>query len=111
MDFIENPKAYQIEWVAIQLGCSTQTINAWYRWKKLHPEHEFAKLLPEPKKRYAHDKRLWSELDIEMLREFQKTIPHGRNGILGDVTQKSLRRKKNGKKSTHKGRRKSNSEQ
>lgn len=97
---------YQIEWVAIQLGCSTQTINMWYRWKKVHPEHELTKLLPEPKKKSAHSMRLWSEQDIEMLRDFQKSIPHGRNGILGDVSQKSVRSKKNGKKNSRKSNRK-----
>lgn len=102
---------YQIEWVAIQLGCSVQTINSWYRWKKVHPEHELVKLLPEPTKKSAHSKRLWTETDIETLRQFQQTIPHGRNGILGDITQKSVRRSKNGKKNTYKCKRKSSSKQ
>lgn len=88
----------KIEEVALTIGSSVQTVNNWYRWKKLHPEHEFASLLPDYFQSGTRKTRYWNAEDVWKLIEFKKTIPQGRHGILGDVTQKGVRKKKNGKK-------------
>lgn len=85
----------RIEEVAGIVGSSTQTINSWYRWKKLHPENEYAILLPDYIQIGKKQTRLWKRDDLWKILEFKNTIPHGRNGILGDITQKTSRRLKN----------------
>lgn len=92
----------KIEEVALTIGSSVQTINNWYRWKKLHPEHELAILLPDYFQSGSKQTRYWKPDDMWKLIEFKKTIPQGRKGVLGDVTQKGAR-KKNGKKSSTRG--------
>lgn len=87
----------KVEQVAIKLNCSVYTINTWYRWKKTHADSPYAELLPEPIKGGERNTRYWHEIDIAKLKKFKKTIPHGRNGILGDTTQKHKRRQKDGK--------------
>ena len=74
--------------VAVVVGISLQTLNNWYRWKKINPTHELAKLLPKYQQEKGKTARLWTINDINSLVEFKERIPHGRNGILGDVTQK-----------------------
>lgn len=74
--------------VAVVVGISIQTLNNWYRWKKINPTHELAKLLPKYSQVKGRSARLWSINDINSLVEFKESIPHGRNGILGEITQK-----------------------
>lgn len=91
----------RIEEVALLVGVSTQTINIWYRWKKYNPENEYAKLLPDFEQTGARQMRWWKRSDLWKLMEFKNTIPHGRYGILGDVTQRRYKYKEeveNGKK-------------
>lgn len=78
----------RIEEVALLVGCSTQTLNNWYRWKKSHPTHELAELLPDYQQSGNRQIRYWTKADIWKIVEFKNTIPHGRNGILGEVTQR-----------------------
>lgn len=93
----------RIEEVALRIGSSVQTINYWYRWKKLNPENEYAKLLPDYVQDGANQTRYWNSEDIWKLIEFKQKLPHGRKGILGDVTQKYRKgEKKNVKKTNHK---------
>lgn len=89
---------YRKEAVASKLNCALSTLLSWYKWKKLYPNHELAKLLPEPNREGRV--LVWTEDDIEQLKLFQSSIPHGRGGILGDITQKYWRGRKanNGKK-------------
>lgn len=84
----------RIEEVALLVGCSTQTINNWYRWKRMHDEHELAKLLPDYTQKGPQQMRLWKKSDLWAISEFKSKLPHGRNGILGDVTQKQRRKEK-----------------
>lgn len=83
----------RIEEVALLVGASTQTINNWYRWKKANPDHELAKLLPDYLQEGPRQMRHWKKSDIWLISEFKNSIPHGRNGILGDITQKYARNK------------------
>lgn len=77
--------------VAVLVGCSVQTINYWYAFKKAEPNHELAKLLPEFTQSSARQTRYWNEDDIFRIVEFKNSIPKGRNGVLGKVTQKYLK--------------------
>lgn len=84
----------KIEEVAVILGCSTQTINYWYRWKKENPDSEFAKMLPDFIQEGNRQTRFWKQEDVKYLAEFKNTIPQGRNGILGSITQKYYHKNK-----------------
>lgn len=94
-------KKLRIEEVAISIGVSVNTINSWYRFKKQNPEHEYSKMIPE----YSQDggdksPRYWTLKDIDKLLEFKNKRPIGRNGVMGSVTQKYVKKeyKDNGKK-------------
>ena len=85
----------RVEEVALLVNTSTQTIDNWYRWKKVHPEHEFAKLLRDYIQAGARQTRFWKQRDVWSITEFKSKLPHGRLGILGDVTQKHTKFNKN----------------
>lgn len=86
-------KLLRAEEVALLVGISTQTLNNWYRWKRLNPDHELSEFLPDPTQSGPRQMRYWKKSDIWIIAQFKNAIPHGRNGILGEVTQ---RRKKRG---------------
>jgi len=94
-----NETKINVTTVAFLVGVSVQTVTSWYKWKDLHPDHELAKLLPKYI-RGERNARLWDKADIWKLIEFKKSIPQGRNGLMGDVTQKytkdNFRNKKEG---------------
>ena len=81
------------EEVALLVGCSVPTINNWYRFKLEYPDHPMSKILPEFVQSGPRQKRYWDEKDIYKLIEFRAKLPHGRNGILGDVTQRYYKKK------------------
>ena len=87
-------KLITVNELAVLVGCSPNTIDQWYRWKKLHPEHELTKLLPDYKQLGERQLRLWKTSDAWSLIEFKTKIPKGRNGILGDATQGYARKKR-----------------
>jgi predicted DNA-binding transcriptional regulator AlpA len=87
-----SEKLLRIEEVALLVGASTQTINNWYRWKKLNPDHPLAKLLPDYTQEGIRQMRFWKKSDVWAIVEFKNSIPHGRNGILGDITQRRNRK-------------------
>lgn len=84
----------RIEEVAMSVGVSVKTINNWYWFRMAHPEHKLAKLLPDYIQDGVRQTRFWKQSDIWKLLEFKTKLPKGRNGILGDITQKHYRRKK-----------------
>ena len=73
--------------VALLVGTTVPTLNMWYKWKRLNPEHPMASLLPDYTVIGNKKTRYWVPEDVETLIEFKTTIPQGRNGILGEVTQ------------------------
>lgn len=89
-----NDRKLKIEEVAINLGVSTQTINVWYRWKRQNPDNEYAQLLPPYSQEGGRQTRYWLITDIEKLEKFKNSIPQGCKGIMGDVTQKYLKKEK-----------------
>ena len=91
----------RIEEVALLVGVSTQTINVWYKWKAKNPNHPMAQKLPEYTQAGPHQTRFWNQSDIWSITEFKTTIPHGRSGILGEITQKYLKKEKKDEQTTH----------
>ena len=99
--------------VVVMLGISENTLNFWYRFKRENPDNEVAQLLPDYTKDSEKGKRYWKRTDLDKLIKFQQSIPKGRNGIMGTITQKYYKKEvtSNGKKDTNntsrgKGRRK-----
>lgn len=84
----------RIEELALVIGVSTQTINNWYRWKRAYPDNEYAKLLPDYEQKNTRGMRLWKRSDVWAVINFKNSIPHGRNGVLGDITQRRYEYKK-----------------
>ena len=76
--------------VAVLVGCSVQTINYWYTFKRKEPNNRLAQILPEYTQEGARQTRYWKEDDIFKLVLFKNSIPRGRNGILGSVTQRYI---------------------
>jgi len=97
--------------VVVILGISENTLNFWYRFKRENPENEIAKLLPDYIKKNEKSKRYWKRTDLDKLIKFQQSLPKGRNGIMGGITQRYKKEDtKNGKKSANRstGNRKNN---
>lgn len=88
---MENERLLKIEEVAVLIGSSCNSINNWYLFKRQNPDNEYAKLLPDYIQHGERQKRLWRESDVWKLIEFRNSIPQGRNGVMGDVTQKYYR--------------------
>lgn len=88
----------KVEEVAILIDSSIQTINIWYQWKRANPDNELASLLPEYIQKGTRNTRYWNSKDIPSLIKFKQSVPHGRNGIMGDITQRRKEKKKNVKK-------------
>ena len=87
-DSSNEEKSLTIAELAVALGTSVPTINSWYRWKNENPEHTFTTLLPDFVRIGAHRTRHWRLSDVPKLMEFKNSIPQGRNGIMGSVTQR-----------------------
>ena len=90
-----SDRLVKIEELAVMINTSVQTIHNWYRWKALHPDSEYADILPDYIQDGNRRTRYWKTSDAWKLIEFKATIPHGRNDILGDITQSKKRRKTN----------------
>ena len=85
-------KTLNVQAVAVLIDSSVPTISSWYRWKRLHPEHPLAQKLPEFERRGAHKARYWRYSDIPKLLDFKQSIPQGRHGVMGEVTQKYVKK-------------------
>ena len=92
---MEYLQKLRVEEVAIFVGVSVNTLNSWYRFKKQFPDDEFAKMLPcYTQEGGDRGIRLWNEKDVDRLIEFKRVRPTGRNGVMGKVTQKYVKNKK-----------------
>lgn len=78
----DNTEYLTIGEVGVFIGRSQHTINYWYLWKREHPEHELAQLLPDYIQQGAKGTRYWKRSDIWKLLEFRARIPQGRGGIM-----------------------------
>lgn len=81
-------KLLTLEEVALTIGVSIYTINVWYKFKRTNPENEIAQMLPDYVQNGGRQKRYWKESEIYKFLQFKENLPHGRNGIMGEVTQK-----------------------
>ena len=97
---MEKEKMLNLNEVALLVGVSVQTINSWYRWKRLHPEHKLANLIPEFTRGGNRNTRYWKQSDVWKLIEFRSSIQQGCKGFMGDVTQKYCRNNKRNRKET-----------
>ena len=88
----DRTKLLTIEEVAVSVGVSVQTINIWYRWRKQNPENERAKLLPDFIQTKPRQIRFWEPQDVLKLIEFKNSVKIGRNGIMGQITQKYVKK-------------------
>ena len=86
-------KLLNVSEVSVIVGSSIQTISSWYRWKDLHPEHELAKLIPTYTRVGNRRTRYWTMEDVWKLVDFKNAIPQGRNGVMGEITQKYVKKK------------------
>lgn len=82
-----------VQELSMLIGSSIQTIGSWYRWKALNPEHELANLIPDFIRIGNRNTRYWNRSDVWKLLEFKQRIPQGRNGVMGAVTQKYVKKK------------------
>ena len=85
-------KLLNVTEVSLLVGSSIQTITSWYRWRDLHPDHELAKYIPDYIRIGKKRTRYWTKADAVKLTEFKSHIVQGRNGIMGEITQKYCRK-------------------
>ena len=82
-----------VQELSMLIGSSIQTIGSWYRWKELNSDHELAKLIPDYTRIGNRRTRYWKQDDVWKFLEFKQKLPQGRNGIMGEVTQKYVKKK------------------
>lgn len=84
---MSNEKKYRVYELCEALGISFYTLSNWYRYqsKRLEAGEVTEKYLPEPIRLedIKGKPRIWTETMLEELREYQKNIVTGRNGIYG----------------------------
>ena len=91
---VDYGELLNVQTVATLINSSVPTISSWYRWKRANPNHEFAQKLPDFERHGAHRARDWKKSDIQKLIDFKESIPQGRNGVMGSVTQAYCRKSK-----------------
>lgn len=91
---MSEEKLLNVQEVAVVIGSSVPTISSWYRWKRSDPNNEYAQMLPEFERHGAHRARYWKYSDIQKLIDFKNSIPQGRNGVMGSITQAYDRKSK-----------------
>lgn len=72
--------------VAQQLDISVTTLTNWYKWYN-DPHIERSPTvppLPEYEQAGARAPRTWAPEDIQKIAEFQKWLPKGRAGVMGE---------------------------
>ena len=77
-----------IEELALLTGCSVQTLNMYYRFKRENPDSEYSLMLPDYIQDGIRQTRYWKREDANAIIWFRKLIPQGRGGVLGSVTQR-----------------------
>ena len=82
----------KIEELACIVGVSAQTINLWYKWKKNFPDDELAQLLPNYIQKGVRQTRYWDSDDTWKVLQFRQAVVRGRNGKMGDVTQRRIKK-------------------
>lgn len=91
---MSRDKLLRLEEVAVLIGVSGKTINNWYMFKKQCPDNKYAQMLPEFSQSGNRQTRYWKESDVAKLLKFARSIPTGRGGVMGIITQKYVRNAK-----------------
>lgn len=91
----QQDRLLRLEEVAILIGSSGKSINNWYMFKKQYPDNAYAKILPDFIQEGERQTRYWKESDIWRLIKFKSSIPQGRNGVMGSITQKYYHKEDN----------------
>lgn len=89
---LDRDNLLSVEEVAVSVGVSVQTINIWYRWKRQNPDNERAVMLPDFIQLGTRQARFWEKSSVLKLVEFKNSMKYGRNGIMGSVTQKYIKK-------------------
>lgn len=84
----DGVRMLKLEEVAILIGSSCKSINNWYWFKREFPDNEYAQMLPDYIQEGRRKTRYWKESDVWKLLQFKQSIPQGRNGIMGAITQR-----------------------
>lgn len=88
---------YKANEVCDILGITIWTLTNWYQWERISLEDGTItkRVLPIPTKvpNVKGKPRMWSDEQIEELKQFQTTIVRGRNGIMAKVTNPKSRRR------------------
>lgn len=88
---------YKANEVCDILGITIWTLTNWYQWERISLEDGTIteRVLPIPTKvpNVKGKPRMWSEEQLEELKQFQTTIVRGRNGIMAKVTNPKSRRR------------------
>lgn len=100
---MKKEKKLNINELSLAINVSLNTINYWYRFKKHFPEEELSKELPDFEQEGEKATRYWKQSDVWKLIEFKKKVPHGRNGVMGAITQKYVNKTTKGGKKNEKG--------
>lgn len=90
---MSETRLLNVQELSMLIGSSIQTIGSWYRWKDINPDHELAKLIPDYTRIGNRRTRYWKQDDVWKLLEFKQKLPQGRNGIMGEITQKYVKKK------------------
>ena len=89
---MSKERTMKVEELALAVRVSVKTVNNWYAFKQAEPESELAKLLPEFQQEHPRGTRLWKFSDIWRVKDFQSRIKIGRNGHIGIITQKYVKK-------------------
>lgn len=89
---MSKERTMKVEELALAVGVSVKTVNNWYAFKQVEPDNELAKLLPEFQQEHPRGTRLWKFSDIWRVKDFQSRIKIGRNGHMGIITQKYVKK-------------------
>ena len=76
--------------VSQTVDISVQTLTNWYKWQETcrTPADDYLPQLPEYEQAGERAPRYWDENAIPILLEFNKKLPKGRAGIMGQYNAK-----------------------
>lgn len=92
---MEKDRLINVQELAYRVGCSIQTIGSYYRFKEQFPTEELAMMLPDFVRQGNRNTRYWRESDVAEIVKFRSLMPQGRNGALGKITQKYVKKGNN----------------
>lgn len=83
-----------VDQVCEELGVTPATLATWYKFRQENPSSVLGCMLPDMVRRGPRNARYWKREDLKALKEFKVRIPRGCKGIMGRITQKYVKPKK-----------------